>query len=318
MHVGTPIVAKPIPSYILPDHIFYKLNRGIQGYDRTGVALEFATARHMATHQNCLYHILYGENSFNLISRLNGFRNNRVIATFHHPPSKFAEWFQRKDLLKQLSAVIIVGRNQLAMFAEVLPEEQIFFVPHPIDTSFYVPPNEFNHRESDLCLFVGAHLRDLNSLRLIIEDARIIAPHIRFAIVLHRDQVDKFNEVNGNYELFSQINENELLKLYQSASILVLPLIDSTGNNTILEAMACGLPMIVSDIGSVRDYVNEKFAKLTPPYNSSIMLEMIMNLLISRQELEMMSINAREHAQNFKWDVVAKRMLDIYEEILLD
>ena len=42
--------------------------------------------------------------------------------------------------------------------------------------------------------------------------------------------------------------------LYQGADLLLLPLIDATANNTLLEGLACGLPVLASDLTGVRDY----------------------------------------------------------------
>lgn len=42
--------------------------------------------------------------------------------------------------------------------------------------------------------------------------------------------------------------------MYQESDLLVV-LLDSTANNSLLEAMACGMPMVTTDLQGVRDYV---------------------------------------------------------------
>ncbi len=51
------------------------------------------------------------------------------------------------------------------------------------------------------------------------------------------------------------ISAEELRKLYQQASLLFLPLIDATANNALLEALACGLPVISTEVGGTHEYL---------------------------------------------------------------
>jgi glycosyltransferase involved in cell wall biosynthesis len=315
-YVGTPLAADPLPKSVLPDRLVWRLQRELKGYDRTSAALEVLAARHMATHRNCLYHVLYGDNCFNFLGHLNGWRGHQIIASYHHPPSKFAGFVQKTGAINRLSAAIVVGRNQLELFEGVLPPGRIFYVPHPINTSFFSPPSDFSQREDNLCLFVGAHLRDLETLRALIEDAWLLAPQIKFVIVLHPKDIKLFEGVVGNYRLLAEVSEADLLSLYQTASLLVLPLQDCTANNTILEAMSCGLPMVVTDIGAVRDYVSQDGAILVPPYDPAAILTAVLELLDRPDKLRTMSISTREQALKLDWQPMAAKMCGVYEQIL--
>jgi len=58
-----------------------------------------------------------------------------------------------------------------------------------------------------------------------------------------------------------------------------MPLTDAVANTTLLEALACGLPTAVTDVGAVRDYVDDYSAYLVPPADPDAMLEAIIRLL---------------------------------------
>jgi len=65
-----------------------------------------------------------------------------------------------------------------------------------------------------------------------------------------------------NTRWHSELTAEELRSLYQDATLLFLPLIDATANNSIVEALACGLPIISSAVGGIPAYVQEPFGKL--------------------------------------------------------
>ena len=311
-YAGQPLTAAAAHANLIPERVLWRLNRNMLGYDRPALVLELSAARHMATHRNCIYHFLCADNCYNYAGLLNGWRGHKIVATYHHPPSKLGVWVQSPQALARLSAVILVGSNQYSFFRRILPPERIACIPHPIDTSFFVPPNYFDAREDSLCLFVGSHLRDFGTLRSVIEDARLVAPQLKFVIVTHADDAAQFDHVAGHFTLRIGVRDRELLQLYQRATVLIQPLLDATANNAVLEALSCGLPMVVTDIGAIRDYVDERCARLVAPFRPDAMLEHILDLVKNRAARESMSVACRKQALTFDWHPISQRIRDLY------
>jgi glycosyltransferase involved in cell wall biosynthesis len=314
--IGTTLTSRPVPDFFLPNRILWKMTHDMPGYDRTGAALELLAMKHMASHKKCIYHFLYGENSYNYLGYLNGWRGHKVVVTFHHPPKKFAEFNRTVDPIRRLSNVIVVGRNQIASLEDILPNNRIHFIPYAVDTTYFAPLGLNNEREKNTCLFVGAHLRDFETLYSIIENAWITYPNIKFNIVIIPADRDKLRGLVGNYQIFNNIDEPTLLNMYQRASLLIMPLQDTTANTSVLEAMSCGLPMVVTDIGAIRDYANEDCARFVSPFNPGEMLDAIVSLLKSDQDRKMMGENAREHAKKFDWRLAAEKLHNFYDQII--
>ena len=114
-------------------------------------------------------------------------------------------------------------------------------------------------------------------------------------------------------ELVDDVTEEQLLKYYQSHALLFLPLIDGTANNTLLEAAACGLPIITSDVGAVRDYLDDKSAVILRSEKTEVIVSTIIDLLNDRNKRSDLSTNARKKMLSFDWEHIAERMKRAYE-----
>jgi glycosyltransferase involved in cell wall biosynthesis len=304
-------VNKPLPRSIIRERMLRRLANGTPGYDRASMAAELKVARHMLTEGGYIYHFLYGETTYHYAGSLNNFRQNRVVATFHQPPVGIEKAVQIDWHIRQLSAVICVGRNQQDYFRDKLEEDRIFFVPLGVDTEYYIPPATFGTRNPDLCLFVGTNYRDFPTLRGVIELVSYRRPQTQFVAVTSPQNFDLIG-VHSNLTLRSGITESELLELYHSAALMVMPLTHATANNALLESMACGLPLVVSDVGAIRDYVNPECAILVSPYDSRGMAEAVLDLLNDQTERQRMSERLREHALRFSWPEVVKQLNSVY------
>jgi glycosyltransferase involved in cell wall biosynthesis len=120
----------------------------------------------------------------------------------------------------------------------------------------------------------------------------------------------------GNVNYLSGISDKSLLETYQNADILLMPLTDATANNGILEGMACGIPIVVTDVGGIKDYVDDCFARLLPLHDVEAMIESVITLSNDNEMRKSMGQLARLKAEEkFSWKNIATRMIDLYDSI---
>jgi glycosyltransferase involved in cell wall biosynthesis len=106
--------------------------------------------------------------------------------------------------------------------------------------------------------------------------------------------------------------------LYNASDAFVLPSVSEAQGLVIEEAMACGTPVIASNVGWIRDTIHHKHNGLLVQPGNSIELQDAIKLLLSNDELaRTISANCRIAAQEYSWKVVGKRLVEVYEEALV-
>jgi glycosyltransferase involved in cell wall biosynthesis len=114
----------------------------------------------------------------------------------------------------------------------------------------------------------------------------------------------------------------ECAQRLHSAFALVLPSIYECGGAVVLEAMACGIPVIATRWGGPADYIDEGCGVLVDPSTSSSIIDGLVaaiQLLAGNPLLRsQLSEGARARAALFGWDLKIDRMVEIYRQCVAD
>jgi len=114
--------------------------------------------------------------------------------------------------------------------------------------------------------------------------------------------------------------QNNIIKWYQKASILVLPSFIEAFAVVNLEALACETPVIATNVGGITEIIHPgKNGILIPPNNSIKLAEAIQYLLENEDIRKKFGRNGRKLVEQiFSFNVVCKKLCRIYEEMLLN
>lgn len=284
-------------------------------YGYSAFFAEISAATRILLQKYRIFHFLYGENSYRYLGLLRSVKGNRIVSTYHQPPYMFNQKVKNPEHIRKLDAVIVVGSNQIPIFEKIAGSKKVFWIPHGIDIDFFQPTEKSPLKDRCTCLSVGFWFRDFQMLRQSIKIISQNANWIQFIVVTNKSYFKYFNDLS-NINLKEGISEEELLKLYQESDVLLLPLKECTANNSLLEGMACGLPVVTTDVGSIRDYVDDTCAILVPPGDIQRMVEELLFLLQNNSLREKMGRNSRKKALQFAWPNIAQQMRRIYQKIL--
>jgi glycosyltransferase involved in cell wall biosynthesis len=293
------------------------LRSGMDWYDTYSFSLEAAAVLKLLWGSKEIYHILYGENTYRylgLLSRVARWKGSRLVCSYHQPPPVFDQVVRCKRILRKLDAIIVVASNQAGYFASRVGEKRVFVVPHGVDTDYFTPPPR-KERTGKKCLFVGQWLRDFDMLGGVIRAVGAKDPEVTFRLITRPDCANAFAGLK-NVAALSGVSDSELLRAYQDADLLVMPLKDCTANCAVLEGLACGLAVVATDVGGIRDYLDPTCARLVPPGDVGGMCEAILGLLSNEPLKTEMGRRSRLRALQFDWKHVAERLVGVYETIM--
>jgi len=232
-----------------------------------------------------LFHFLYGEDQFLISGRWSNRRNIRLIATVHQPPSTVSWVLNSASHFSRIDGLILMARCQLDFWQQYLPPERLIVSPIGVDIDVFRP----------------------------IPRPVVSGPH--FFCLTPGDQAARFSAME-NVVFLHQIPDEALRLELQQADLLLLPLIDSTANMALLAGLACGCPVLATDIGGSRDYLDDTCAFFVPPRQPAAILRTLNDIMIRPEELGSKRTAARLRALRHAWPVAAAAVAAAYAQII--
>jgi len=112
-------------------------------------------------------------------------------------------------------------------------------------------------------------------------------------------------------------DQDKLPYYYSAAEVVVMPSHYESFGMVALEAMACGTPVIASEVGGLAYLVRDGETGFTIPAEEPEMLCEKLSWLLNDEALhQKMSGQAAEYAQDYAWEKIAKQIVEVYEELV--
>lgn len=250
-----------------------------------------------------------------------------VVATFH-------SWFHRSTLcqlfrpqlqkrLDRHAAAIAVSQPVVDAHARYL-EADWKIIPNGVDTDFFRPGSGLpspKGAQAEL-LFLGRldprngldtilaampHVqRELPEVRLTVAGDGPLRPVYERMAKSREIQVSFVGRVNGNRPAY-----------YSNAQLYLCPTTKASFGITLLEAMACGTPLVVSDITGFRELVNGgSEAVLVPKAEPEAWAAAIIALLSDEQQRGRMRAAGLAKSAEFAWPRVTEQITEVYRNVL--
>lgn len=320
-YVGTPIEVGQLlyvagETVLRPLALFDAKYGGQFEYSRYDWVLERAVMGTMRRTTNGLFHFLYGEKNFRHSGVLAGRRGNRLVATFHHPVEHHEWLFRSTRHLSDLSHVIVMSETLKGPMEALVGRGRVSVVPYGVDVDYFVQLPDTAERDVKQVVFAGFHERDYETLERVVEI--VVSSHdaVRFLLIsLDPRCVELGRRHSKHVRCVSRLSDDDYLRALQTSDLMVLPLKRSVAVTAVLEAMACGVPVLTTE-GGIRDYVVPDGGLLFQRGDVEAMAGEALRILGDDARLSEMKVAARRRAQQCAWPVVAQRTAEVYRIVM--
>jgi glycosyltransferase involved in cell wall biosynthesis len=202
--------------------------------------------------------------------------------------------------------------------------DQTNVLGNAVDTSLFVPDSE--KREGRYVLYTGrlAWNKGLVDLIKCAKHVLKACPDVSFTLTgkgpaeRHVKRLVARMGMDREFSFVGFVDKRSLIRLYQNSSVFVCPSYYEGLPTTLLEAMACGLPVVATGVGGISEVIEDgQNGFLVPTRSPEALADRIVDLLNTSGLRAQMGRSARKTVEEcYSWDKTVARALGFYESIM--
>lgn len=239
------------------------------------------------------------------------------------PTLKDKSWFFRmmtKKVFKNAALLVTVSQHLGEMINKNVLKTPYQVIPSVVDKTIFYPATNFSRNE----IFRFIHISTLDNAKnikeILLALKQVLSMNFLVELIVHAPPKDELNELikilqlEKNVVLKPEMKQTELAESIRSCDALILFSLYETLGNVVIEAQACGIPVITSDYPTFKETVQENFNGIIANGKSSKDLsEAMIRMMNNREKFNSKEISATA-LQRYSFERIGKMLDDVYEQ----
>ncbi len=225
---------------------------------------------------------------------------------------------RKEEALSHTDYVLTLSRFAAqSMLRHGWPAERLFTVPLGVDTARFQAKADYRRSGPLRLLFVGTLTRR-KGIGPLLEAMRRLPPNTAELTLIGpmADAHDLLHTHAGCFRYLPFLHHEALAEHYRQADLFVFPSLLDSWAQTVLEAMACGTPAIVSNRTGAREAVEQGGGWVIPANDPQTLAEAILRCADQPDLLANTGQKAALIAQQYSWTVYQERLQEALREIM--
>lgn len=262
------------------------------------------------------------------------------------------EFFGRRNIAQEKKMMELQGQTEISTFQmlencigrtdwdyacakQMNPHIEYHFCGEILRESFYVNRWKYEECDKEVIFFSQAHYPIkglhimLRALPIIKEYypavvLRIVGNNPQKKAIFKRSSYEKYicnlirdNDLSNSIEWLGQLSENEMMLNYKKANVFVCSSSIENSSNSIGEAMLVGTPIVASDVGGIKSFMeHEKEGMLYHSTAVYMLADNVIRIFNSRSLAMQLGNNAHERAKKYHCiEDNLQRLIKIYNKL---
>lgn len=232
-------------------------------------------------------------------------------------------------MANRLIAVSSWSAKEVSKILEINPNK-IDVVPNGLDHSLFYPRDKAEARQkfgipddAKVILNVGSEISRKN-LKTLLQSVPKIVNEVPNVILLRLGEITEWADkmisdlgIKNKVIYFDKLKDTDLPFLYSAADLLIIPSFEEGFGFPVIEAQACGIPVVSSDLSSLPEVGGSSVFYIHDITSVDSLVESTLEVLNSCPEkIESVKREGIENAAKYSWQKNALDTLSVYNKVL--
>ena len=246
------------------------------------------------------------------------------------------EFPQKSSITKRVFKYNLNGADKIFSTSRIMAKElskytekKIEVIPFGIDLNRYKHLSEYKHPDNSFVIGTVKALESIYGIEYLIKAFKLIKDKhsqvdVKLLVVGEGSQEKKLKElckelhIEKNVEFTGKVSIEKLTSYYNQMDVAVFLSRRESFGVAVLEASACELPVVVSNVGGLPEIIENNFTGfVVEKENPERAASAIEKLLLEPDLRKQMGINGRKRVEKFyNWNDNVEQMVNIYSGLL--